>query len=319
VLAPDVPQLFLPLRSNPPAPGAKLVYHPMLFGTAHVYFQDAKAGVDQQDDVALLAPLRDGVVAAMVQWAEAQDVAFAEADLEREPASDVDGVATTFAPLPPAAGKAKSYDTWKKQLADTLYRGRSLELLRSPSLKQLGRPGESERDFRVRLQQSSRERKDEAVAALRAKYAPRVVALNEKLRRAQQAIERERGQASASKVNTAISIGGTILGALFGRKTMSVGTVGRATTAARGATRTYKESQDVDRAAETADAIRQQIAELQAKFDAEAHDLAIDNDVSTETLETVTVKPKKTNIAVRTVVLAWTPFWDVNGELQPGV
>jgi hypothetical protein len=265
----------------------------------------------------VLAPLREGVVAAAAQWSSAQDVDFSDADLDREPATDIEGVTPAFAPLPAAAGKAKSYDAWKKQLADALYRGRSLELLRSPSLKQTSRPGESERDFRVRLQQASRERRDEELEKLRARYGPKMVTLNDRLRRAQQTIQREQEQASASKMNTAISVGGTILGALFGRKKFSAGTIGRATTAARGASRTYKESQDVARAGETADALRQQIADLQAQFDADAHELAEETDVSTEPLESVSLKPKKTNIEVRTVVLAWTPFWNVNDQLTP--
>jgi hypothetical protein len=316
VLPPEIPQAFVPVRSNPPA-GAKLVYQPMIFGSAHVYFQDVKSGIDVQQDIALLAPLREGVVAAMVQWQTAEEVDFSDSALESDPSTDIEGIKPTFAPLPAAVGKAKSFDTWKKQLADTLYRGRSIELFRSPTLKQVSKPGESERDFRVRLQQSSRENRDEAVANLRAKYAPKFVTLNEKLRRAQQAIDREREQAGAAKMGTAISIGSTILGAIFGRKTVSAGTIGRATTAARGASRTYKESQDVARAGETAEALRQQLADLQAQFDAEAHDLAIDHDVSVETLEQISLKPKKTNVGVRTVLLAWTPFWQVNGAMQP--
>jgi hypothetical protein len=46
---------------------------------------------------------------------------------------------------------------------------------------------------------------------------------------------RETGQAKQQYVQTAISVGATLLGALLGRKTVSTSALGRATTAARGA------------------------------------------------------------------------------------
>ncbi len=316
VLPPEITQLFVPVRSNPPTPGAALVYQPMVFGCAHVYFADAKTGVDQQDDVSLLVPLRDGMVAAAAQWGEAVEVDWDETELERDPAA-IDGSNASFAPLPGVAGKAKSYDTWSKQFADTLYRGKSLELLRSPSFKQTSKPGESERDFRVRLQQAARERRDEEVQKLRDRYTPKVVAMNERIRRAQQAVAREKEQASASKWNTAISFGSTILGAFLGRKTISAGTVGRATTAVRGASRTYKESQDVGRAGETVEALQQRLADLQTQFESETGEIASQTDAQTEELETLTLKPKKANISVKVIVLAWTPHWQAGQTLTP--
>ena len=45
-------------------------------------------------------------------------------------------------------------------------------MLRSPSTGETSRPDESERDFRARLQQASRESRDRALDALRRKYAP---------------------------------------------------------------------------------------------------------------------------------------------------
>lgn len=314
VLPPEVSQAFIPVRFNPPA-GATLTYRPMLLGCGSVYFTDTKSGTDQQEELCLLAPITEGVVAAAVDWSAAEEVAIDDSELEREPAADFGK--PTFAPLPAVAGKAKSYDSWKKQLADSLYRGRSLKLFRSLALKQMSKPGESERDFRVRLQQIARERRDAELDKLRAKFAPRVSAFEERLRRAEQAVEREREQASASKWNTAISVGSTILGAFLGRKAVSAGTIGRATTAARGASRTYKESQDVNRAGETVESLKQQLADLQAEFDTESKEIAARMDAQAEELETVALKPKKTNITVSAPTLAWTPFWSAGGEESP--
>jgi hypothetical protein len=306
VLPPEITQLFVPVRSNPTA-GASLVYQPALLGCGKVYFTDTKTGVDQEEELCLLAPLTDQVVAA--DWPSAAEVNFDEAELERDPQPGA-----LFASLPAAAGKAKSYDAWKKQFADSLFRGRSLQLLKCGELKMTSKPGESERDFRVRLAQVAREERDALKEKLRLRYAPKFNTLQERRRKAEQAVQREREQASASKWNTAISVGSTILGAFLGRRG---GTVGRATTAARGASRIYKESSDVARAGETVEAVDQQIAALQAQFDEEANAATAACDPQTMALEPVTLKPKKTNIAVRSLVLAWTPYWQAGGSATP--
>ena len=168
----------------------------------------------------------------------------------------------------------------------------------------------------MRLQQLARERRDAEVDKLRQRYASKFTSLQERLRRAQQAVAREQEQATASKWNAAVSVGAAVLGAFLGRKS-KIGTVGRATTAARGAGRVYKDSQDVARAGETAEAVQGQIDALQAQFDAEVDALSRLIDPLTEPLETVTLKPKKTNISVRPLVLAWTPYWQSTMGAMP--
>jgi len=57
--------------------------------------------------------------------------------------------------------------------------------------------------------------------ALRKKYAPKITTSKEKARKAQQAVERETSQASQAKMQTAVSVGATLLGAFMGCKAMS--------------------------------------------------------------------------------------------------
>jgi hypothetical protein len=87
---------------------------------------------------------------------------------------------------------------------------------------------------------------------------------------------------------------------------MSAGTIGRATTAARGVGRSMKESEDIERARQTAAAVEEQRKELEADFATETASLEAANDVATETLEKISIKPKKTNITVKLVALVWT-------------
>ena len=123
-------------------------------------------------------------------------------------------------------------------------------------------PDESERDFRIRLQSEAREARDAALAKVREKYASKLTQLQDRIRRAEQAVQVQSEQATGAKMGAAVSIGATIFGALLGRKAVSASTLGRATTAARGMGRVGKESQDVTRATENVTALKAQESDL---------------------------------------------------------
>jgi hypothetical protein len=99
-----------------------------------------------------------------------------------------------------------------------------------------------------------------------------------------------------------------LLGAFLGRKAVSSGTLGRAATAARSAGRIRKEAQDVQRASESLAALEQQLADLDAQFKYESAALQAKLDPLTESLETIEIRPKKTDVALKLVALAWAPY-----------
>lgn len=298
---PDVPQHFTPVRGRQPN-GSTLVYHPMLLGAAQVRVSDSNVGVDVTQNVAVLAPISDGAVA--VDWGQAMEAGLDVADLESVPADSAQ-----FGAIPSAASKAKSYETWRKDFTGWLFRNQKVDLFKSPSTKEVSMPGESERDFRVRLQQSGREARDKQSANLRQKYAPKIAALQDRIRRAGHMVERQQAESRSSQMQAAISVGASILGAFLGRKTISATNIGRAATAIRGAGRAIKESKDVGQAEENVSALQQQLADLESQFKVETDALAAATDPLTETLDTVSLKPTKANINVKLVTLAWTPHW----------
>ncbi len=308
MLPPDVPQHFAPLRGTKPD-GSELVYAPMLLGSSQIRFFDSKSGIDVTQDMTVLAPMIDGPVP--IDWDKSTAADLAVADLEQTPS---DGA--QFLALPASAGKAKSYSDWNKDFGGWLFRTQKVELFRSPSTKEVSKPGESERDFRVRLQQSGREARDKGAESLRQKYAPKIATLQDRIRRAELAREKQQAESRSSQVQAAISVGASILGAFMGRKTISATNIGRATTAIRSAGRVMKESKDVGAAEENVAAIQQQLADLEAQFKSESEALAAATDPLNEKLETISIKPTKANIAVKLVALAWTPHWrDEKGTL----
>ncbi len=309
VLPPEIRQYFVPLRGDAPKDAA-LTYHPMVLGVAEVRYSNKKS-LDMTQHLTVVTPISDGPVA--VDWNQAGQADLAIEDLEQSPEESAQ-----FAELATVAAKTKSYDTWRKDFAGWIYRNQRVELLQSPTLEIASNPGESERDFRVRLQQLAREQRDQAVEKLRQRYAPKFAALEEKRRRAEQTVAREAEQSKTQKVQTAISFGATLLSSFIGRKTVSLGTLGRATTTARGVSRSMKEAQDVTRAQETLEAVSQQVADLDAQFKDETASLEKAADPQTEQFDKVSLKPVKANIAVTLVTLAWVPYWsDEQGHVSP--
>ncbi len=310
LLPPDIQQYFVPVRSNQPA-AHNLVYQPIIVGTGNVHFSDTKTGVTITRNISVQANVSDD--ALPVNWDTATEFITSISDLEKSPVESAN-----FLELPASAGRAKNYDIWGKELATWLYRNQRLELLKSANLKEISNPEESERDFRIRLQQSAHEKRDQAVEKLRQKYTTKIVSLEEQIRRARQTVDREEEQAKQQKMQTAISMGATLLGAFVGRKTINYSTLGRATTTVRGVGRTVKETQDIGRAKETVAAMEQRLQQLEADFKAETDILTGKNDPLTDPLDTIAIRPTKTDISVQLVALCWLPHWrNLDGRLTP--
>jgi hypothetical protein len=288
-----------------------LVYQPGLLAIANVRFVQARSGPEHAETVTVWAPLVEGV--ETVDWEKAKPAALTADDLQRQPAAGAE-----YGALSSRAMSAKNYAGWRRTLSDTLYRTRSVELLWSPRLRTASQPGENERDFRIRLGDTGREDRDYQVERLRKKHAAKFTALEDRVRRAEAAVERERGQAKQEQVQTAISFGATMLEAFLGRKRLGRSTLGRATTTARGVGRSAKQAQDIGRAEDQVQSLRQQLADLQAEFDAEAAKLGVRLDPEMEELEKLVLRPRKTDIDVKLLALAWAPYRKAqDGGLAP--
>ncbi|MCA9285009.1 MAG: DUF87 domain-containing protein [Phycisphaerales bacterium] len=310
VVPPDVPCYYLPIRSY--QANATLEYRPYLLGLARAHVRDTKLDVETDLDGNRLAPFTSGPV--VIEWERSEPIAVRESELREDPEE-----AAPYAELPAAATVAKSFTGWKRDLADVLVRQLRVDLYRCESLDVVSRPGEREGEFRARLQLVARERRDDAVARLRAKFAPKLQTLQDRLQRAQDAVEVQKAQARDAKVSTAVSFGTAVLGAIFGRKKVGVGTVSRAGTAARGVSRSMREGDDVARAMEKASSVKAQLAELQSELQAQIDAIAERMDPLTEPLDSVTLRPKKSAVKVSAVVLAWAPVWvGANGKATGG-
>jgi len=293
---------FLPVEAA--ADGGALLYRPALVGMAQLRYADKRAGVDHWADVTLFAPLDDNAA-----WDGAVEVDPATVEGEREPVAGA-----RFTKLPRGLGKG-SPEKLERALRRQLQRERVLELPCCPSLRLNAEPGEEEGAFRVRVREALREARDQALEKLEKRWAPRLARAERSVRTQAEALERQRSQRSGAAMSTAISVGATVLGALFGRK-VGVGTVGRAATAARSASRTAREQGDVGRAEEALAAAQAEVEELDARFQEELQQV---RDAHAEPeLGALVLRPHRTDSQVREIALCWCPHHvDADGIARP--
>jgi hypothetical protein len=286
-----IKEWFLAARAG----SGRLRYRPRLAASARLHYVDGKSSLDAWRELSLVAPFGDD---GEPVWQEAAEVAT--------PGGSSEPLAGAGFEQPPGTAlRAKSYAAWDKDLKAHLYRTGSVELMRCAELKLASLPAETEGDFRARISLALRERRDEQVDALRERYAAKLRALDGKLQRAAERLDREQAQYTQRKVDTAVSIGTSLLGALFGGRR---GAVGKAGTAARSAGRVFNEKDDVERAEAGLDALRRERAALEAEMEAEVAALAASLDPQAVELERIEVPPRKTDIAVTGLRLAWEPW-----------
>ena len=278
----------------------RVLYRPILLGEVTAHYHRARTELDEWVKHVVWTPLDaelDGP-----PWEGARSLAAAP-ELDTEP---FEGAA--FAGLPGAAEREKSYRTWNRQLETHVYREHPIVLYRSRKPKLVSRAGEDEGAFRGRLADLRLEARDVQLEKLRKRYAPKLARLQERIDRANERVLREQEQYEDRKNQTVLSIGATLVGALFGRKLASVGNVGRAASALKGASRAARERADIGRAEARVAECEEALAALEREFEdalAEVEDTAADAAFEVEELR---VRARKADLEVDRLSLVWVPY-----------
>lgn len=297
VLPPEIEEAFLPFRRSQVS--SQISYQAALLAIGKVHFVDSRKGLKAEEDMMLLTPLEE--TALGIDWDNGKQLKIEPDDLDADPHSPC-----SFLDVPSEALKKRSYSTWEKQLSDHVYRNWRFNLFKCPDLKMYSQPGETERDFRIRIADAAREHRDEAVDKIRKKYASRIRTAEKAIRRAESRLEREEGQASRAKWDSYLSIGRALLG--FGGRSSIMGNLGRGVSATRSHGRAREQADDISEAQRSleekedvredlAAELEQDIAEIEDKFDADSIHI-----------EKMPLKPRRTDIDIRKLAIAWIPI-----------
>lgn len=288
-----------------------IVYYPRVFAVAEVAFSSSRYDVDENRRHFYTLELDEDTATA--DWEGAETMAVPDGALK-----ELGRPEAAYAECPAAAAREESYKRWQGELKRWLRQNERVELFTSKQYRLTSAAGEGEGAFRARLQLAAREKRDQKVAAIRKRFASRATTLERRLSRAEQAVDREAEQSTKSRVDTAVSFGTAILGAVLGRKRLSSTTASRVGSAIRSAGSARKQAADVTHAREAAAEVRGDIEKLDAELKAEIDAMDATFDARQAELETVAVKPKTTDIHVSLIGLLWMPYrHDADGPLEP--
>ena len=265
-------------------------YRPHLVATVSLHYARASQGLDTWEEHVILAPLDEEL-----SWESAGLFGPDDLDLDHDAPDDAD-----FVTLPSGSvGKAR-FRSYGKQIKTHLYQNRPKTLWRCRALKLQSKPDESKADFSARAQLARREKRDAAIDKLRERYAKKAQRMAERIRRGEARVEREQSQYDQQKLQTGISMGATVLGAIFGGRGMR-----SATTAARGAGRVAREREDVRRAEDEVRDLEEAHRALEIELEEEVRALQADGELDPPEVEEVIVRPRKSDIEVSDLKLAW--------------
>ncbi len=314
VLPAEVAQTYFPLRAGEgsalrrltqlagfhlEAEAIDLIYKPAVLGLGAVHFIDFKRGVDQVRDVGLLLLVRDGD--RLLQWREAEALETAQTALLNRPEPGA-----LFADVPPIVSTPRALKTLESSFGDHLYRTQGFSLWYNPALKLYSKPTERQRDFIIRCQQAAREARDAEVDALAQKYNAQITRYQTKLYKQQRDLIENETEASALNREKWVTIGETVVGALLGsRRTRVISTTMTKQRLADQA------KLDVVEGRQTVESLRKQINDLQAQGQRAAEAITSHWTATLNDIQEVKVTPRKTDVAVRLVALAWLPVWEI--------
>jgi len=308
ILPPAVKEVFLAPRA-PLAPDEPVHYEPAILARARVRYATRSPRIDLDRDVIRIAPAGDTLGESA--W-EAGDELAAPPEIEVAPR------AGTFASVPAALSGPRGYASLGASLKGWLGRTARLSAWRAPAIEAISAPGETEGAFRARIAHRVREWRDAELEKVRTRHATKLAGLSDRIERARQRVEKEKAEAKSQSVQTYVSIGSAVLGALLGRRRLSSTTIGKAATSMRTASRAARQQADVAHAEESLTSLEERRRLLEEEVEAELEQIRLESQPERIALEPLEIPALKSGVTVDDVVLAWVPAEPVRAE-RPSV
>lgn len=290
------------LRRTVDPESVQLVYEPALLGIAGLRFYDRKRNIDERRDQMLLAPAASGL--GGVDWADAEPLTLSQRDLMTSPERLAPAYGPFFAPAPESANETTELTSIKNDFSDWLYYNSRLRIQVNSELDLFQKPGERERDFKIRLQQAARERRDLEVDKLEEKFDKQIERLQSKLRKEERDLAADEAEHSARKQQEYVGIGESVLGWVLGRRSTRA-----LSTAASRRRMTVRAAQTVEETRIEIKDLEREITELEAELKEQADEITVKWASVLDDLSTEEITPRRADVNVNSVLLVWLPSW----------
>ncbi len=265
------------------------IFKPRLLAQVKLHYVDAKNKIDTWQDKLLSFPFsEDG---KSILWTEGEDIIDVKDQLTMEAPQEA-----SYASLSLTDPKSLTAD-----VSANLYQNEGLKLFSAPEFKLTSKVDETEDEFKARLNQAVREKRDSLIAKIKEKYQAKMQMLQDRMKKADEKVQKQEAQVGRQKFDTYLSVGATILGALLGKRATTT-TINQAGTSMRRAGRIGKEQQDAEMAKQNADSVKMDLEAVQKDFDKE---VALLSQQPEPTLDEITIPPRKSDISVQKVSILW--------------
>ncbi len=292
LISDKIKQYFL---NNPPF-GEEVIYEPTIILNGSIRFYNQSKRVDQKENVSLKLPVNKDMTDINFHDALPNDDDINMYDIKPFEQAH-------FSLLPSFLEKIKDVKTIEDKFKNYLYDEKRVELYNCKEFKLLSIPGEELSVFKSRIMDLIREEKDKAVEKLTEKYTKKEEKLEKDYAKLLEKLEKEEAEVKAATTQSALSIGSSVLGALLGRT--KVGTLSSSVTGLSKASRVLKQKKDVDLVKKKIEKLTVDINKLEEDLKQNIEDMSVEFDIDKYTIETISIKPKKSDIYGIKVALLW--------------
>ena len=289
----------------------KLICKPSLLGYAKIRFLNRKHKINHQTEKTLLLFPSEG--GSFVDWQKATETQLKLEEFKTAPEYVKPG--PFFYNVPSQINSKKEIDKIGKDLKDYLFYNSTLKLKINDELNLIQTPGEEDRQFKSRLLQAARERRDKEVDKLKAKNAKKLDTIEAKLRKKELKLSADQSEYTARKREEMIGAGESVLGFFLGSRRTKT-----ATNIARKRRMTSKAKMEITETKEEIAELKIEMKKLNNELKEAVDDIVEKLEKVEESIFIEELKPQRTDINVQIVSLAWLPFWKItyhaNGSIQ---
>ncbi len=268
-------------------------YKPVLFAEGKVRFVNAKKGIDVEKSFSQKFDLNEGMTEP--DFGKGENTDFDPDLFDKKPAAQ-----SRFHNLPSFVEELKNLKPLEKEYSDYLYRTQKIELYKCTALKAEAKPGESLRDFKIRLKDIISEKKNEAVEKLRIKYSSKGAKLQARYERIALKLEKEKADVASKKTDTAMSLGMAVIGSFLGQ-----GTKRKFKSGMSSASKIAKEKADVKRVESELMQIRHDMQALKKDLSLDIQGIKTKYNIDNYNISTAHIKPRRTDIYDINMFLFW--------------
>ncbi len=271
-------------------------FYPYMYGVVELRFYNLKRDIDTAEKLYLKLELRDDLTS--IDWS--QSIEEEKPEFTSKPNNNA-----SYAPLPSIITNARNLNSWEKELSNFIYNTKRLKLYSCKALKMESNLGQSRQDFILEVQDVLNQKRDEKIEKIKSQFQNRYDRLEDKLQRLIFRLEKEEAEVKSKTTDTFISIGMTVLGAIFGRKAISTSTINRGASAIRKGKGILKEKNDVKNTQLLIDNVNEDMKQLEYDLNDEIKKIEETLDISNYEIGDIAIKPRRSDVSIKDIAILW--------------